>query len=85
MENACTVLEGNANASIQQEAAPGRQLLEAVNQMFNQPQHLQRLPGATGDNFEGYRWSYNPEAKPYMDLRDQIGEELSRLHSLGIV
>ncbi|MBD3354204.1 MAG: DUF4091 domain-containing protein [Candidatus Lokiarchaeota archaeon] len=82
LNDTCSTLENGPNAV---EATKGRQLLAKVDQMFNQPEHLQHLPGSNTDMFEGYKWSYDTSAMNYIELRNQIGEELTRLFSLGLL
>jgi glycosyl hydrolase family 123 len=70
--------------------AKGKALLAKVDQIFNQPQHLEGIPGYdTTTGFEGktdaYLWSYEYESQQYFALRNEIGDELNRIYSLGII
>ncbi|MHA1680577.1 MAG: DUF4091 domain-containing protein [Promethearchaeota archaeon] len=83
LTNACNTLESNSNLSIQQEATRGRELLEQVNQLFNQPQFLQHVPFA--EQYYDEKWFFNPLAAPYLQTRNAIGSELARLNNLGYI
>ncbi|HME53593.1 MAG TPA: glycoside hydrolase domain-containing protein [Candidatus Lokiarchaeia archaeon] len=81
LNHSCTVLEQNGKSS---EAAAGRALLERANQLFNQPEYLQHFATSTS-NPEPYATSYDPHAAPYLQLREEVGAELGRLFSLGLL
>lgn len=82
LNDTCTELENKGYGS---EASSGRSLLEDVSEMFNQPEYWDHLPNYNSDIFEGFKWSYSPYADHYISLRNLIGEELSRINSLGIL
>ncbi len=68
------------------EAQIGRDLLQQVNQLYNQPEHLANVIGLfTGVTpFDIAKRCYNPYSAPYLALRSAIGVEITRLRSLGV-
>lgn len=82
LNDTCTQLE---NGGYSAESVTGRNLLEQVSQTFNQPEYWSHMPNYESDDFEGFKWSYSPYAEDYLTLRDAIGEEITRIHSLSLL
>ncbi len=78
-----TYLETNGRST---EAQIGRGLLQQVNQLYNQPEHLAKVSGLFADDEPETiaKRCYNPYAAPYLALRSAIGVEIARLRSLGV-
>jgi hypothetical protein len=83
LNSTLAALDGTGHAA---EAAAARALLARVDGMYNQPGYLERLPIPDSDSVEAkFRWSYEPMAAPYMQLRHEIGILLGQIMALGVV
>jgi glycosyl hydrolase family 123 len=70
--------------------ARGKALLAKVDQMFNHPEYLEDNPGYdTVKGFEGkndaYLWGHEYESEQYITIRNEIGDELNRIYSMGVI
>ena len=81
LNHSCALLE---HAGKNNETVTGRALLERANQLFNQTGYLQNF-ATSSSNTEPYATSYDPHAAPYLQLRNEVGAELDRFYSLGVV
>ncbi|MHA1338575.1 MAG: DUF4091 domain-containing protein [Promethearchaeota archaeon] len=79
------ILNNTLSKIPQNEQQNGIDLLNEVKNIFNQPQYLSHIPGSDTNLFEGFKWSYSPYSSDYLNLRNEIGKEITRIHALGII
>ncbi len=83
LNSTLAALDGTGHAA---EAAAARALLARVDGMYDQPGYLERLPIPDPDSAEDrFRWSYEPMAAPYMQIRHEVGVLLGQIMALGVV
>ncbi|MBN2153559.1 MAG: DUF4091 domain-containing protein [Candidatus Lokiarchaeota archaeon] len=78
-------LDASGHPAAPAAAASARALLARVDGMYDRPEYLERLPVADTDDVEpSFRWSYEPMAAPYVQLRHEIGVLLGQIAALGV-
>lgn len=86
LNSTIAALDGSGQPAALAAAASARALLARVDDMYDQPGYLGKLPlaGAGGDE-PRFRWSYEPMAAPYMQIRHDIGVLLGQIAALGVI